>query len=263
MRLPNPRYRLLMRASATVAVMAGVMVFASACQLDEECSNCEDIVAEIPWETPQTYTYELQRGDERVGDYVLSVEEGEGETLELVQRYEGDEGDSDVATVTVEAETLKPLHTLRIVQGEDERRVAEANYEEVPEGECDDGVVARIEQRVYSPPDAEEPDSTRRNPLCIPEHSYENDSSLFLWRTIPFEEGYEATYNAVLTAVRDIQQITIRVEERVDNTPVGAIDAWRVIVESDGRTQQAWFAVEGDHRLLAYQNGDLTFLLQE
>ncbi|HXK33274.1 MAG TPA: hypothetical protein VNM91_04580, partial [Dehalococcoidia bacterium] len=168
------------RRLATIGLLAGAALFgalASACELDESCDDCVDIVAAIPWDGPEEYRYELLRNGERVGTYTLSVEEGEGETWVLVQRYDGDEGDSDVATVTVERDTLKPVRTLREVQGEDTRRVAEATYEAVPEGECDAGVVARIEQRVYSPPDSDEPDSTRRNPLCVPEHSYENDTS--------------------------------------------------------------------------------------
>ncbi|HXK32564.1 MAG TPA: hypothetical protein VNM91_00940, partial [Dehalococcoidia bacterium] len=133
----------------------------------------------------------------------------------------------------------------------------------VPEGECDAGVVARIEQRVYSPPDSDEPDSTRRNPLCVPEHSYENDTSLFIWRAIDFAEDYEARYNAVLTAVRDIQQVTITVDGIVDDTPAGAMEAWRMTIEGEGSEQRAWFSTDAGRRLIAYQNGDLTFLLQE
>lgn len=262
MRPLNVGRRQMIRASAIVIAMLGLLAFAPACNLDDECTNCEDIVSEIPWEDGETLTYELQRAGERVGTYTLEAEAA-GDTWVLTQRYDGDEGDFDTATVTVDRETLKPIRTVREVQGEDTRRVADASYDEVPEGECDSGVVARIEQRVYSPPDSDEPDSTRSNPLCVPEFSYENDSSLFLWRTIAFDEGYDATYNAVLTAVREIQQINIRVIERTEETPMGAIDSWRVVIESNGRTQQAWFSAEDDHRILVYQNGDLTFLLEE
>lgn len=254
------------RRLATIGLLAGAALFgalASACELDESCDDCVDIVAAIPWDGPEEYRYELLRNGERVGTYTLAVEEGEGETWVLVQRYDGDEGDSDVATVTVERDTLKPVRTLREVQGEDTRRVAEATYEAVPEGECDAGVVARIEQRVYSPPDSDEPDSTRRNPLCVPEHSYENDTSLFIWRAIDFAEDYEARYNAVLTAVRDIQQVTITVDGIVDDTPAGAMEAWRMTIEGEGSEQRAWFSTDAGRRLIAYQNGDLTFLLQE
>src|SRR3989304_3489135 len=39
-------------------------------------------------------------------------------------------------------------------------------------------------------------------PLRLEEHYYENESSLFLWRTIDFEDGYKASYHSVLSNFR-------------------------------------------------------------
>ena len=43
----------------------------------------------------------------------------------------------------------------------------------------------------------------RQSGLSVPEHSYDNDSSLFLWRTIDFREGYEARYITIWKRQKD------------------------------------------------------------
>jgi hypothetical protein len=124
--------------------------------------------------------------------------------------------------------------------------------------------VVRITQLTYKPPDATEPDSTRSSPLCVPEHAYDNDTSLFIWRTLKFEQGYTVTYATVFSNRRDTQTVTLRVggKETV-TTPAGDIEAWIVDLSADQLTQRAWLATSPDHKLVAYQNESFFFRLKE
>lgn len=90
----------------------------------------------------------------------------------------------------------------------------------------------------------------------MPEHAYDNDTSLFLWRTVPFEEGYQARYVTVITNRRNRQtvEITVRGRERVE-VAAGSFNAWRVEIRTANARQVAWYADTASRTLLRYDNG--------
>jgi hypothetical protein len=264
-----------MRLTAlSVLVSAACWLLAAGCQTLEEPETA-DIVSVIPWGASEERTYRLYSGDDEIGKTTLTVErveaDGSDDFFRMTQRSEDDEGNLDTATVDVETDSLKPLAGIREIVDADRREVAASCYEyvgghscdEIDAAECDDGIIVGIEERVYEPPDEEEPDIPRRAPMCVPEHSYDNDTSLFIWRTIAFEERFEINYTAVLTGVRDTQTVRISVLDRVDTTPIGERDAWYVQITGDGKNQYAWFSADDERVLLAYQNDDFTFELME
>lgn len=256
---------------ALAAPAAGFLLSAClvACQtLDEP--ETQDIVSTIPWGNREEHTYRLRSGDDEIGISTLTVER-KGEAFMLTQRSQDDEGNFDMATVEVDAETLKPFVGTREIVDAERREVAASCYEtvggrqcdNVDAAECDSQQIVGIEEQVFDPPDEPTPDVPRRAPLCVPEHSYDNDTSLFIWRTIAFAERFEINYTAVLTGVRDTQTVRITVLDRVNETPIGDRDAWYVQITGDGKNQYAWFAADEERVLLAYQNDDLTFELVE
>jgi hypothetical protein len=256
---------------AALLVAPVVIVVLAACSTLESPTT-QDIVAGIPWVAPEEHAYALYDDSDLIGRTTLSVDR-EGDTFVLRQRSEDDDGNVDESEVVVDAKTLKPLRGLKSITDEDQRNAAEYCYEtvggdECPDekldaSECDSGIIVGIAEQVFDPPDETTPAVPRRAPLCVPEHSYDNDSSLFLWRTIPFEEGYLANYTTILTGTRRKQTVRIEVLDRVTETQFGDDDAWVVDIAADGKTQRAWFSTDDDHRLLAYQNGGFTFELEE
>lgn len=236
---------------------------AAGCSDEQACDNCQDVVTNIPWQAPASAEYDLIENDEDIGDAVLTIEHN-GSQFVLQQSFKDDKGNSDEARVVTNADTLKPFESRRVVIDEKQRQVVEANYEPVDAEECDSEEIVIISRTVFSPPDAQEPDSERQSPLCVPKFSYENDSSLFLWRTIDFEEGNSVTYRAVLANRRDTQIVTLTVagQEQVD-VPAGTFDTWRVEITANRRTQVAWFATSDDHQLIRYNNNSLLFVLKE
>jgi hypothetical protein len=129
-------------------------------------------------------------------------------------------------------------------------------------GELSDGSYGvRIRERNFNPASDTDPDSERCNPLKLAENTYDNDSSLFLWRTIAFEEDADVVYTAALPNRRLRRQVTLSVirQEPVE-TPAGSFDAWYMAILAEGQAHEAWFAVTDDHKLLKYDNDNVTFL---
>jgi hypothetical protein len=239
------------------------MLAAIGCRATTECKDCTDIVAGVPWSAPEAHTYTLTEGGDVKGTLELSVAKSDGGFV-LHQKASDDKGNSDESSVTVDGTTLKPLASTRTITDPSEKRVAESTYEDVDTGTCSSGRIVRVKQTTYKPPDAEKADSTRSNPMCVPEHAYDNDASLFTWRAIAFARFTSMTYVTVLADRRNTQTVTLRVqtEEQID-TASGKVDAWHIDIDSPSGRQRAWFASSPDHRLLRYDNGTTVFEIKE
>jgi hypothetical protein len=224
---------------------------------EDESGDLVDIVSGTPFEAPEAYRYIIVNDDEEVqGEGVLSlIEDGDGNVV-FDQLFFDDDGNSDTSTVVAERETLRPLRGMREIvdAGDDRRTVAISRY--TAPGEPDP--VVRIAELNFDPAHEDDP-SLRCSPLEIDgEHYYDNDTSLLLWRTITFAEGWSGTYRNVLSNQRAQRVLTVRVQkqERV-TTPAGDFDAWLVRIEGIGRqSQRAWFATTPDHKLLVYNNNE-------
>jgi hypothetical protein len=250
------------RRFALLTLLAPMLFAAALCSSGNPCSRCVDIVSTVPFSGAESHTYKLQRDDKEIGKTVLSIEPS-GSTFVLKQESSDDSGNADTSSVTVDQATLKPVSGHREVVDSGQRRVLDTAYEAIDK-DCSSKLVVKLKQEVFKPAAAEKPDSTRSNPLCVPQHAYDNDTSLFLWRAIKFEKGYVASYQTVLTNRRTTQVIDLLVkdQQRV-STPAGDFDAWLVEITAERTTQQAWYATTPDHRLLKYNNDGLIFLLQE
>ena len=142
----------------------------------------------------------------------------------------------------VDDETLQPftVRRERLIEGESE----------AVEGEYD------REEQVIRVVEFTGDDDPRQVPRRLDEeHYYDNESSLFLWRTIPFEEGYEASYYSVLTNQRGQTLVTVRVVEREEVTvPAGTFQTWRVEIRFGDTRQVVWYADTPERALVQYDN---------
>ncbi len=224
---------------AALIVMAALLCL-PACA--EESVVTQDVVSVIPWPDEERAEYVIVDSDDgqELLRGVLSVAR-EQDQFELRLRFEETGGgQSDESAVVVDAATLKPITV---------RREVRADEVEIVEGEYDpaNGVVEITEIRDES--------DERSVPLRLKEHYYDNESSLFLWRTIPFEEGYEASYHAVLASRNSQHVVTVRVAGREEVTvPAGSFETWRVEVRAQGRRQVAWYADTPERALVQYDN---------
>jgi hypothetical protein len=252
---------MIRRAAALSFFAAAALTLLSACNTGSSCKGCADVDVRIPWGANDTHTYNLRIDGKDRGKTTLTVKE-QGDQVLLTVHSADDSGNSDESTVTADKSSLKPISNTHAVIDSDQKRVANATYETGAE-DCDSREVVKIEQLVYKPPDEATPDSTRSSPLCVPEHSYDNDESLFLWRAIPFEKGYNVSYHTVLSNRRDTQIVSLEVHDKVSKTPLGDGEAWEVRLTADQINQRAWFSTDPSHVMLAYQNDNYLFLLAE
>jgi hypothetical protein len=242
-----------MHKLALLAGLVGMMfALAVACFENEvACAQEEgEIVSNIPWSDDERAEYILldHSSQEQCGTGTLTVER-QGDTYQFVLAFAADEN-TDVSTVVVDDETLYPftVRRVRVIDGETEAVEGEYDREEnvirVVEYSGDDDpreVPRRLDEEVY----------------------YDNESSIFIWRTIRFEEGYEAKYNTVLVnqggALREIE-LRVRGKEEI-TVPAGTFNAWRVDINAADVQQVAFFADTPEHELLFYDNSLQIFQL--
>ena len=141
---------------------------------------------------------------------------------------------TDESRVTVDSQTLKPIEAVRDIEARDEEVLIETTYTE-------DGAVIR--------------QGDKQSGLSIPEHAYDNDTSLFLWRTLPYEVGWEGSYITMITNRRSRQKVNLAVVRRETVTlSSGEFTAWRLEIKTSNATQVAWYADTPRRELLRYDN---------
>jgi hypothetical protein len=200
-----------------------------------------------PWQDGEHYFYELVDNDGKsLGEAVLSVEI-EGDRIMLWQEFESDDAE-DTTIVTVDSASLKPIASEREIQepdGDIERIDVEYNE--------DGALITRNE------------DEGTTTGLSVPGYSYDNDTSLFLWRTLPFTTGYEGSYTTIITNHRSRQKVNLRVTGLETITvPAGTFEAWRLEITTSNARQLAWYANTPERQLLRYDNDrNVIFELKE
>lgn len=159
----------------------------------------------------------------------------DGETTKLIQTFISDAA-HDTIEVVVDSATLKPVSSLREI-------------------EETDGDETRIEVEYTADGALIKQNDDKQSGLSVPEHSYDNDASLFLWRTLPFAEGYEGSYNTIITNHRTRQKVNLRVAGLETVTvPAGTFEAWRLVITTSNARQIAWYANTPERTLLRYDN---------
>jgi hypothetical protein len=219
-------------AALTVLLLALAGI---ACNGGDAGPPTSDIVTTIPWPGDEELRYVLKEPDgDIVGRGVLLIDVI-GERTNLAQSFSNAaETNRDDLTVQVDSRTLKPFSSTRRIVNEDDVEILEVTYSE-------DG--ALIKQ------------GDRQSGLSVPEHSYDNDTSLFLWRTIPFAEGYESSYITIITNRRSRQKVTLEVVGKEQVTvPAGQFTAWRLEVRTGNARQFAWYEDAPARRLVKYDN---------
>lgn len=235
-----PHLRLALAALPVLALAA------AACESETSTLSDQEIVAGIPWKAPEEARYRLMDDDEVRGSGVLRIEPQDGD-LTFTQEFESGDFRDEVVVVAA-AQTLRPRFVDRTIHGPDGTRRWQVEY-------ADNTAV--VLQRTE--------DDERRDEVTAPSRFYDSWTDVFVWRTIDFREGYEATYADVLAATLAKPQVisqTLKVagKETVD-VPAGAFQAWRLEIQASGSTQVAWYADTETMPLVRYDNGSQVFEL--
>jgi hypothetical protein len=159
-------------------------------------------------------------------------------------------------TVTVDRLTLKPSGGSRLItdRGPGDDTTVEG-YEWRYVAEQEHGVLVVVRRRA---------DSSEERDLSLREHHYDNESSLWLWRTLDLTDRYETRYVSVNHLDGSQQTVTAWVTRRETiEVPAGTFETWRLLVRTGRATRVAWISVASPHELVQWDNGSLVFRLVE
>lgn len=213
-----------------------------------------DVVTTIPWGDHEEAEYILldRDGKDEIGTGTLIVDRNEEDQFEFQINFEGESG-SDLASVLVDANTLKPIFVQRERHVDSEDSLTEGEYTVDEDGD------PILDIRTV------ENGNERTVPMRLDkEHYYDNEASLFIWRTIPFAADYEVSYHSVLAVAGSIQTITLRVRREEEITvPAGTFQTWRVEIKTSDRRQEAWFSTDPSHVMVQYDNSFQLFKLTD
>lgn len=204
-----------------------------------------DVVETVPWTDSgirEVFVYNVvDKSGAVLGKETLSIDTS-GSDTRLRQLFESDTNKDD-GEVVVDSRTLQPKSSTRTIVTPSDTETIEAQY---------------------TPAGVEIKQGGKQSGLSVPEHSYDNDTSLFLWRTLPFADGYEGAYVTIITNRRTRQNVTLRVVGKETVTvPAGKIEAWRLEIKTSNAKQTAWYSTNGHHFLVKYDNDNgLIFELQ-
>ena len=217
-----------------------------ACESETVVLSGQTVVSSIPWEASEEARYRLMDGDEVKGSAIFRIESRNGE-VGFIQEFESEDF-SDKVEAVADSETMQPRSVQRVVSGPEGARRWQVEYQDS---------IAFVVQRTE--------DDDRRDEITVPTRSYDSWTDVFLWRTIDFREGFEATYADVLSATLAKPQVisqTLKVtgKETVE-VPAGTFETWRLEIRSSDGTQRAWYADTETRPLVRYDNGNLVFEL--
>lgn len=233
----------LILSLATLLLLSGV---ALACGGEAQTAPALTVTT-VPWsEEEARYTLQDTSGN-TVATAVLSIQQ-DGDAYLLTQYFET-ATTKDRLETRVRASDLKPIASERQVTGDQGDLRIEAQYRE--------GILA-----INWSTD----EDMRSRQVNISPDVYDNGASLFLWRALPFAEGYRAVYQSLNTSqVRVPQKIEVTLDvvgQEIVEVPAGTFTAWRVQITASGERHTAWYAVDGTQPLVKYDNGDQVFLLE-
>ncbi len=220
-----------------VAALAAALTLMTACG---STVTTQVVPVQTPLPAAEQAVYRVQdKFGVQIGSAVFSIQP-EGSDARLTQDYDFGEGRLDRSTVLVERANMRPRGAERTVEdgGKTYRTTAMYSGDRV--------TVTFTGDR-----------GTRERTAEISETAYDNLESLFLWRTVPLGAGETVSYvNVVVdpkrgTISRALGKVQVSGREIV-NLPSGAVEAWRVDFTSAGVTNQAWYAIDGDRRLVKY-----------
>lgn len=236
-------------ALATFTVLGALL---AACGGSAPVAQTDPVVSGIPFVDGERYVYRLvDRDGVDVGTGTFTTGRDDGAWV-LTQTYANDvRVVVDESIVVVDAGTLQPRTTERVITQGDEVEVVVATY-----GDDADG--ARTVRATHVDGDDE-----RTRTIEMGEYDYEDQSSLWLWRTLALGEGLDARYTTV--DPREGGRVTanvMQVDRQTLETPAGAFDTWVLQIRTGRETVNVWIHVEAPHQVVRFDNGRLFFELE-
>ena len=241
--------------AALAALLLATLVLTS-CSPATPSTDTEDVFVTAPFEGGESLRYEVVdiTGVERVllGYGTLSVAAEDGR-LALQQSYveadppEGTTPVTDEVVVWVQPDTFRPVGGERTTVTREQDGTATTTRRQWSYNVDGEG-----EPRLTVSRDGEDAGT-----LGVREHYYDNESSLWLWRSIDLVEEYEAYYVSVNPMERSQQAVNLRVPQvETVTVPAGEFEAYRLLFRTGRAVRTAWIEVAAPHRVVRWDNGE-------
>jgi hypothetical protein len=251
-----------MRTGSVLFIVVLVATFAAACSGSTPGPATSPIVSQIPLVDGERYIYALVDIEgESIGLTLELSTRLEGTRYVLTQRFEGGEEEgrapgTDEINLTVDAATFAPFAAQREVVQENDDGASELDRYEWSYADDGEGGVM-----LTSTLDRDGDVETRESDLR--DNAYDNESSLWLWRTVDFSEELDLNYVSVNPIERTQQTVNIQTPaiETIE-VPAGSFEVWRLIVRNGRAIRSAWINTQAPHQLVQWDNGDVIYRLE-
>lgn len=254
----QPRRRPLL-----LVALAGLVALFAACGPATPSAETVDIVSQIPFVDGEVYRYSLtnDRG-EVFGEGVLTTLADE-DGFALFQAFTeadpppGVAPTTDVISVQVRRDNLQPVGGRRSTNGRDGDGGATSEETRWSYGTEQGEPIASIQSLDEDGGIADE-----RTVGPLRDHHYDNESSLWLWRTLPFEVDWERNYVSMNPFQGSQQTVNLWVSARqIIEVPAGSFDVWRLQVRNGRAVRVAWINAQAPHQIVQWDNGTTVFRL--
>lgn len=246
------------RPTLVLALTAGLLLAALAmgCTSAGPSAETTDIFEAAPWPSGEELRYQVvnSEGDDLgTGSLSSAVDAG---LIALTQSYEeaetpeGLEPLRDEVTVWVNASTFRPERGERTTLSRNDDGESQLDEWSWTYGTNEDG-----EPTVTVTHDDGDGDPSE-NTLRLRDHYYDNESSLWLWRSIDLTEEHEAFYVSVNALERNQQTVNLRVPQtEMVTVPAGEFESYRLLFRNGRAVRTAWIEAAEPHRVLRWDNG--------
>ncbi len=240
------------RRGLVAVVLVALAALLAACASSTRVAETDSVVSRVALIDGEAFEYRLIDLDSEVVGTGTFTTRRDDDTWVLTQTYENASGVVvDESIVVVDAETLQPRSTERVITRDGEVEVVTAAYEDAGDG--------RTVRATHL-----EGEDERTRTIDINEHDYEDQSSLWLWRTLALGEGLDVRYTSV--DPREGGRVTanvMQVDRQELETPFGlTYDTWVLQIRTGRETVNVWIHVEPPHQVVRFDNGRLFFELE-
>lgn len=240
-----------LRGGVATAALALAAVLLAACASSARVVETDGVVARVAFVDGERYAYRLIDRDGLLAGTGTFTSTRDGETWVLTQTYRDPGGAVvDESTIVVDAATLRPRSMERAIPRAEGAESVTAIYE--PNADGGSTVLASHLR------DGE----TRERTIDVNAHDYEDQSSLWLWRTLALGEGLNVRYTTV--DPREGGRVTANVMQ-VDQQTLEAAgltyETWVLQIRTGRETVNVWVHVDAPYEVIRFDNGRLFFEL--
>ena len=245
----------------TPVALLVTMLSLAGCNGATPSGKAEDVVVQVPFGAGERLVYGIHdAAGTRLGTGTLTVAQQDGH-LALRQTYEeaspptGLPPSTDGGSVEVDAKTLRPLAGTRQIARR-EGNVAPVDGYTWTYGEMSGKDVLRTTAIKHGK-------SPSLKDITLRDHYYDNETSLWLWRTLDFAEGYDRFYVSANAVEQEQQMVNLSIRQRETvKVPAGTFETWRLLFRNGRAVRTAWVNVDAPHEVVKWDNGEVIFVLE-